>query len=625
VKGLLSDRPLVLPDGYEEVLLEYGLRLPDGRCDEALYPAAAQYAPASLLTPNSSFLTHFSTVMQDWPKAMRREVRHVRLYTSADGLEHVMFPTIFVVLAVIWAGSMMRRARQKNIRQVIFIMAILLVGWILTRVLKYQTIETNALTRYLWYSYYLFQSLLTLGLLRIASLVGAGGAEKRAPKWFLAIGILNLILAGLAMTNDLHNMMFILDLSQPDWSSNYGQGFYYYVFIALLLAELSGGILLMSVNSKRSPRRFGIIFPIVFIAVLAVYIAGYATRIPFFWESDITLVMCTFGLMFMECCIRAGQIPVNVRYRSLFKNARGLKLQITDGNGGSVFAANDAEPLQTQLWQQIKDSAAPVYADKNTLLLKNEISGGYAVWQEDITAINRIKAEIETSNRLLEAANALLKSEAQEKEREAQVKTQLDLISAFEKDIAAYEQRLEEMLCSVPGGEAERAVYMGAVAALVCYIKRRCNFLVLDLSGYETVPFNEYVVYVDELAEFARLSGIQCFSYCGLSGEIKLRLAMLFFEFWASLLEWTILGGGSEVIMQTVCEGGRFTMRLTLGSSAQNYELPPQVAQEIQAAGGTLEKTANTEQDYTVFRLSFPAEGCPPAEGASAEGGERGA
>jgi hypothetical protein len=153
VKGLLSDRPIALPDGYEEVLLEYGLRLPDGRCDQATYPSPEQYAPASLLTPNSSLLTRFSAVTQDCTKVMRREVWHIRLYTSADGLEHVMFPAIFVVLAVIWAGTMMRRARQKNIRRVISIMVLLLVGWILVRVLKYQFIGTNARTRHLWYAF----------------------------------------------------------------------------------------------------------------------------------------------------------------------------------------------------------------------------------------------------------------------------------------------------------------------------------------------------------------------------------------------------------------------------------------------------------------------------------------
>jgi hypothetical protein len=69
--------------------------------------------------------------------------------------------------------------------------------------------------------------------------------------------------------------------------------------------------------------------------------------------------------------------------------------------------------------------------------------------------------------------------------------------------------------------------------------------------------------------------------------------------------------------MQTVSEGGGLTMRLTLGSSAMNYELPEKVAQDIRAAGGTMEKTDNTEQDYSVFRLSFPAEGSPLIGGES--------
>ena len=40
VKGLLTDKPLSLPDGYKQTLLDSGLRLTDGSCDEMIYPAS---------------------------------------------------------------------------------------------------------------------------------------------------------------------------------------------------------------------------------------------------------------------------------------------------------------------------------------------------------------------------------------------------------------------------------------------------------------------------------------------------------------------------------------------------------------------------------------------------------
>jgi hypothetical protein len=473
-------------------------------------------------------------------------------------------------------------------------MGLLVIGWLLTRVLKYQTVETNALTRYLWYCYYIFEALLPLGMLRIATLVGAGGGKRKVPAWFWAAGACDLALAALVMTNDLHGLMFKLDVSAPGWSAtgNYSYGVLYYALIVVLLLQIVGGIVLMFAKARHSPRRFGAVFPFAFTAALAAYIAGYALRVPAVIETDSTLYICAYALLFLELCLDGGQIPVNTRYRALFKNA-GLNLQITDGDGNVVFAPDDA--------------GAPT--GENTLPRKTKIAGGFAVWQEDVTAINRLKAEIAASNLEAEAANALLSREAVEKERDARAKARLELYAAFEQEIAPYERRLNEMLDAIPEGEAERAVYIGAAAVLVCYIKRRCYFLSLELGGTRAVPFNEYVVYIDELVELARLSGKTCLARCGLMGKLELRRARLFYDVWASLLEWSISNGEQRIVLQTVSENGRLAMKISASGNAMRYALPGKAAREIREAGGTFWKEDDEALGLAVLCLSFPEGG----------------
>ena len=365
----------------------------------------------------------------------------------------------------------------------------------------------------------------------------------------------------------------------------------------------------MFTKTKHNPRRFRVIFPVIFSAVLITYIAGYALNIPFFAESDMVLIVSIFALMFLELCIRVGHIPVNTNYRQLFKKT-GLNLQITDNNGIRVFASDKSVPLDAKVLERLKESVAPIYTDDNTLLLKHEISGGYAVWRKDITTINKLKYEIEAANREIEAANVLLSNETKEKERDTLVKTQVELYAAFEKDIAAHEQRLDEMLRHVPESEPERTVYMGAVAVLVCYIKRRCNFLALEMSGTETVALNEYVVYIDELAELARLAHIKCLTYCNLSGEIKLLQAMMFYDFFYAAAEWTIMNKNHGMIAQTLYENEKLVMKLAISGSAAAYTLPKWTEEEITLAGGVFEKKELNEDGIGLF-LSFP------------EGGER--
>ena len=607
-KGLLSDKPLDLPDGYEQKLLESGLRLTDGSCDEGVYPAPGQYASAEVLGD----YTRLNKVTQGWRRIMNRQVQHIWLYSGADPREDVLFAVFVIIIAAMWIGSMMRRSQQENIRRVIFVLGVFLTGWILIRHLKWQIYDETVLGRYLWFSYYIFEIILTLGLLRIASLIGTGSGKVKTPKWFLALCAYSLVLGVLIMTNDLHGLMFRLNLSQPGWSSTgvYGFGAVYYIFAASLLTGIIGSIALMFIKAAHSPRRAGAIFPLIFTALLATYIVGYDRNIPFFAKSDITLILCLFALIFLELCIRAGQLPVNINYRALFKNA-GLNLQITDISGNSVFASNDAAPLTSSQWSALSKQAV-VQANENTLLLKKEVSGGYAVWQEDVTIINQLLTEIEESNRELEAVNILLSKEAQSKEQASRNKARLALYEAFEKDIAAHEKRLAEMLESTSPGNDKYAESMKKAAILTCYIKRRSYFQSLQMEEKIFVTFNEFVVYIDEMAELARLAGIQCLTYCGLTGEIRLSQVMLFYDFWASLLEWAVENYGDGIAAQTISENGRIMMRLRMSDASLRYGLPGHIASMAGSVGGLFEKIADTE-NLAVLRLSFP------------EGGESGA
>ena len=607
VKGLLSEKPLDLPDGYKQVLQTSGSRLPDGSCDGHIYPASGQYTPARVLGD----YTHLSEVTQGWRKVMNRQVQHIWLYSGANLREDVLFTVAVIIIAVMWVASLMRRSQQKNIRQVIFTLGVILSVWILIHLLKWQIYDETVLGRYLWFSYYLFEIILTLGLLRIASLIGTGSGNNKTPKWFWALCAYSLVLGGMIMTNDLHGLMFKLDLSQQGWSSTgvYGYGVLYYIFTASLLAEMIGGIALMFVKVAHSPRRAGVIFPIIFTAVLVTYIVGYDLNIPFFAKSDITLVLCLFALIFLEICIRAGQLPVNTNYRDLFKNA-GLNLQITDGGGNSVLVSNDAEPLNSDQWSVISDQDA-AYTDENTLLRKNKISGGYAVWREDVTAINRLLTDIESSNREIEATNILLSGEARSKEQAARANTRLEIYSAFEKDIAVYEKRLSEMLGSTSPDNEKYAESMKKAAILTCYIKRRSYFQSMIMENRTSVTFNEFVVYIDEMAELARLAGIQCLTYCDLTGEISLRQVMLFYDFWASLLEWAVTSYSDGIAAQTISGEGRIMMRLRMSDVSLKYELPGHIDSMLSTLSGLFEKIHDSE-NLAVLRLSFP------------EGGERG-
>ena len=604
MRGLLSNDPLTLPDNLDEVLLAGGFRLPDGRCDEAIYPEKDRYAPAKVLGDHS----RLNGVMQDWTRVLRRDIRHTHLYRSADGREHIILAAAFLVVVVAWISAMMLRVQQKEVRRTIFVSGILLAGWVLNRLIKYQ-LDEDAINRYFWYAFYFFQACLPLAMLRIASLIGVGSGVKRTSKLFYGLCFVNLVLVALVMTNDLHGLAFAFrqSLAESGWSNNYSYGIVYFAITAVLLVELVGGIILMFAKAKHSPRRFGVIFPLIFTGALIMYIVGYAARVPVVFDSDMTLTFCAFALLFLELCIRAGQIPVNIRYRELFENA-DMNLQIVDSDGTGVLSQKDTVPLDAKTWGRLKESPVSINADADTLFLKNKIAGGYAVWREDIAAVNGLKAQLDASNRNLAFLNEILSNVARAKEQTAHMETKNELYAMLEKDIAGHEARLAEMLGGAPEDESKRAAHMGTVAVLVCYIKRKCQLLLSEMGGAESIKIRELSAYMEELTDAARLAGIDCLIPRAQNGSIDTRQAILSYDFFGSVLEWSAVNLRGKIITQILPgdgNNGRITMKLLMNPEALAFELPEALAGEINDAGGLFQK--EDYEDMAGLLLSFPS------------------
>lgn len=165
--GLLSHRELDFAGDAGARLLAGGYRLPDGRCDETLYPSAAAYENTSRVTN----LEHLNTACLEVIRMFRRDVLHSHLYASADAREHQFFVMAYIILVVVWLASVINRAMQKVVRRAALLTGIILLGWIIVRLVKYQTGVAGTLNRYLWYGYYPFQLTLPLVLLWLAWMI----------------------------------------------------------------------------------------------------------------------------------------------------------------------------------------------------------------------------------------------------------------------------------------------------------------------------------------------------------------------------------------------------------------------------------------------------------------------
>ena len=601
VRGLLSHTELHFSGDTDAALLQAGLRLQDGRCDETLYPQPEAYEVASLITN----YTHFSAATVDSDRIYRRTVQNTRLYSSADAREHQLYPLLYIIVLVLWTFSVFRRAMQRSVRRSSLIMGMTMFCWMTVRLIKYQIIDETPLGLTLWYSYILFQLTLPLVALYLAYSIDRPDDTKR-PRWLYICSAVNMTLVLLTFTTHLHGFVYDLDFSSPGWSKVYGYGLGHHLIQVLNYGMLGLAVVVMLVKCWRSSRKRSIIFPTFFLIFLLLYALGYSANIPIARDSDITMVTGLIGLLFFESALRTGLIPVNTNYQSFFANST-LGMQITDTTGRTMLSSAAAVELDAlNLDAVLASSPLPHALDDNTLLFAGNIQGGHVLWQEDISRLNLLHANIDDSVRRLSSAHAALAEEekikrllAEEREKE-RLATQLDAeIAEYTLQLSARAEQLEKAT-DQPQAAAD-------IAILLCYVKRRCNLFFREQEASMMQPI-ELSSYLEELAGIAAYSAKHISISSDVNQPLSLRHATLLYDFFYRVLDWASRQSHPHVMGHLRTHNNTVIMRLLPYAEPKDFALDAKFAEAIALAGGQF-TIKILDDDATAISLSFPLGG----------------
>lgn len=158
-------------------------------------------------------------------------------------------------------------------------------------------------------------------------------------------------------------------------------------------------------------------------------------RLPFAFESDMTVVITFIILAFMEVCLRSSLIPTNTKYKNLFKNSP-LKMEILNNYFEKEITANFDYCLTDKQKDSIINGKNPIKLDENTLLFSEKISGGYVVWQDDISQLNKMYSNTKTTVEKLRATNALIRKEEKARRKYLQNEEKIDICNSLESEIS---------------------------------------------------------------------------------------------------------------------------------------------------------------------------------------------
>ena len=266
--------------------------------------------------------------------------------------------------------------------------------------------------------------------------------------------------------------------------------------------------------------------------------------------------LCLTFAAFWESCLQVGLVPTNGYYRYFFAESTAAA-QIVDSQGRTRYRAQSA-PVLTR--QQLREAARePVLLDADTRLQSAPIRGGRVYWVEDISKINRIRAQLSEVNAQLSEENELIQAENELKRQRAEIEEKNRLMDAM---LRLVEPQLLQINRLLEDGTAQSLKH---ICLLGAYVKRRVN-LALICEKKETVPAEELTHCIRESLTYLTQYGVACALHQEGSGSVGSRDAQMAYDFFDDCLE-AALPSLSAMMVRVEC-GARFSVRLMLEDAA---------------------------------------------------------
>ncbi len=443
---------------------------------------------------------------------------------------------LYLGLLFVWSVSVRRRIMQTQVRRMLFLSAQLMIFWLVMREWKFRFVADVAVSRYLWYLYYV--PLLLIPLLALFISMSLGKAQTyRLPAWTGLFYAPTLVLLFLVLTNDLHGFAFQFTQGVRD-EFHYTYGWLYYAVTVwiYLCSLLAFGIMVTKLRVPQSKKFLWL--PLVPFMAAAGYGALYVVRRPlaFDWFGDLTVVFCLSFIGFFESCIQCGLIQSNTGYAALFDAGRAVCMQIADSDYHIRYCAHDAQPVRADAIRAAVK--APVMTDEKTLLRAMPIDGGYAVWTEDIAPLTQAREMLRLRGEELADRNDFLKLEYEKETAHKTVEEQNRLYDLLQRKTQPQLDKMEGLIaaCRMASG-TEKQRLLAQIIVLGSYIKRRKNF-VLSVDETELIEQEVLADALEESFRALRLLGIGGSYYVACGDELQTgSLLMEAYDFFETVTE----------------------------------------------------------------------------------------
>ena len=446
---------------------------------------------------------------------------------------------LYLLLFSLWGYSLDRRIIQPQTLHCLRLTAALMLVWLVLRTLKYEVVTDPTAARYIWYLYYL--PMLFIPLLGVYIALSLGKPQEiRLNGRVGCLAIVPAVLFLSVITNDLHQQVFAFSGGVPggqDNSSFSHRPLYYACFGWMIACMVFALVRLL--NKSRIPgsgkRKLA---PFVTGCITVLYGFLYLSGLPAvrWWFGDMNVMFCLLFAAIYESCIRCRMIQSNTGYVELFE-ATTLAACIADSSGNIVLRSHAA----------CDDIACPeegtqVFRPDGIRISSAPISGGYAVWQDNVRPLTELRAKLSENKAIIKNNKEKLQEAylIQKKLYELTEKNRIydELEARYGKQINRIGQLLKQCEDAEP---AEVRNLLKRILLLGTYIKRGANLYFLGME-YELLPQQELRLTVDEAVRVMTVCGTECSVVYHTTKPMRSMEVMRLFDLLKTVAEMTVNG-----------------------------------------------------------------------------------
>jgi len=396
----------------------------------------------------------------------------------------------YLLLLLIWWRSVCKRVTQHNMRVFLQVEQILMllgstVCFLIDVFMPYflrhdMQFQNTSIMRFTGYSTDI--PMILIPLFGLYASFGLGKTEEFRfnKKWYILLGPA-IVMVLVTMTNESHHIVF------RQWEDSQSSLFYIpnfglYIIMAWAFALLFIRIFLLFRRS-REPQEYTRASIVPFL--IAVFMLLY--NIPYIITSYVVTIglleyhvaMYFMEAMLWESCILTGMIPVNTHYEEVFDRST-VAMQIIDINGRLSIKSSEASELSEETFGKLKNGAIIRTLSGQELHL-HTITGGYAVWQNDVSETLAVIDELQKSTEILLFEGDLLRQELSIRSDEVTVREQNLIYNRLTEEIGGQLQMLRNLL-DKRDLDTDIIGLFKKICLVGTYIKRKCCLRLIEQS-----------------------------------------------------------------------------------------------------------------------------------------------